>query len=486
LTVVKGRYGDIAYFTLDTGAVSHALAEYGEWAANELTFVRQFIPAEGTVLDVGAYLGTHTIAFARWATRVIAFEAQPTTFRVLHANVCRNGLTNICLECAAVGSRCDSMRVNGIDISIEASFGSTSLEGVDSEAEGTPVDVRVVTIDSLELERCDFIKIDVEGMESAVIAGAAKTILRCRPAIYAECNSVQAGAESFQLMRKLGYEVSLHVVDAFTTDNFYGNSVNIFGQAREAALIGLPTGDPRLRMAEARSCELLVPIETLDDLVLGLLNKPQYLGEILQPSAAARNGADIWLAHYNDLRGLHEHVDAEATELVETTRRARKLQARVETLEAEAVAQRTAAASETSVIEAELAELAAATQRISEFEARMAALVAREVELQGQLHAVCDDLARADGDMRLLRLEVGDQASLAQALAIQVAIEQQASKNSERRADLAERRLAEHAARISNFELELDEARVKHLAIETSTCWRMTGWLRRLIDGFRR
>ena len=45
----------------------------------------------------------------------------------------------------------------------------------------TKVEVR--TLDSFKLSRCDFIKIDVEGFEPAVLLGAIDTIKSCRPTI---------------------------------------------------------------------------------------------------------------------------------------------------------------------------------------------------------------------------------------------------------------------------------------------------------------
>lgn len=441
LSVVNGRYGRIAYFARDVGAVSLALAAYGEWAANELAFMRQFIPKNGTVLDIGAYVGTHTLAFAGWTGEVVALEAQPATFQVLGDNVRCNGLTNVRLEHAAAGDYCGSMHAHGIDITTEASFGSASLAGAAPDTAGTMFDVPIVTIDSLDLPRCDFMKIDVEGMESAVIAGAAATIRRHRPVIYAECNSVELGADSLRVMRDLGYEVRLHVVDAFAEDNFFGNPVNIFGPAREAALVGVPLGDPRFETAVVQPCEIFARIETLDDLVLGLLNKPQYPPEILQPSAAAQSGGDAWLARFRD-----------------------------------PVAGERQAAAEREAARRDSADLRAAAETMGR---QATALEAREAALEGELRAVHDDLARADYDARLLHQELADQAAFAQAAVAQVALGQQAIKE-------ASRGGAEAAGRNAALEAELAQAKAAFAAIEASTCWRMTGWLRTAVDRFRR
>ena len=54
--------------------------------------------------------------------------------------------------------------------------------------------VPLVTLDSLELTKCSMVKIDVEGMESLVLAGAKRLIEKCRPVIYVENNDQEPRA----------------------------------------------------------------------------------------------------------------------------------------------------------------------------------------------------------------------------------------------------------------------------------------------------
>ena len=74
----------------------------------------------------------------------------------------------------------------------------------------------MITIDSLNLERVDYMKIDVEGAEHLVIAGAERTIKKFKPVIYFEdLNSLDSeyiqkiGASnipnSFELLKSYGY-----------------------------------------------------------------------------------------------------------------------------------------------------------------------------------------------------------------------------------------------------------------------------------------
>lgn len=327
LRTVNGRYGRVTFFANDIGAAGRSLELYGEWAENELGFVRQFIKPGSVVLDVGAYVGTHTLAFAHFVGAegcVVAFEPMPELFEVLRENVSANHLSNVRLENVAVADRAGSIDIPAVDIANVASFGSTSLRDRSvyahacSEQKATVLtkaaEVPVVAIDGLGLTKCSVIKIDAEGMESVVIQGAADTIRLLAPVIYAECNSVAEGLKSLRQLRELGYEVRLHVVDAFATDNFFQAKENIFGRARETALVGVPPHQiDRLDALAVRRCELLVRVDTADDLVLGLLNKPQYTEEILRPSAAARDGAAAWLDEVACLRLTQERLENEVT-----------------------------------------------------------------------------------------------------------------------------------------------------------------------------
>ncbi len=309
LRSVEGRYGQLAFFVNDSGAIARSLALYGEWAENEIGFMRQFAPPGATVLDIGAYIGTHTLAFARMVGpdgHVIAFEAQPVAFGVLERNVTANQLKNVRVENVVVSDRPGAIVIPTIDIDQSGSFGSASVSAElhtaprENQAAIGPgshtVEARSIAIDELELAQCDLLKIDAEGAEDLIIRGAERTIERLRPVIYAECNSVEEGLRTVEVMRASGYAVRLHIVDAFNADNFLGATENVFDRAREAALVGVPPERVReLDLYIPRACELLVRVASADDLVLGLLNKPQYPQEVLRPSAAAADGAAVWL-----------------------------------------------------------------------------------------------------------------------------------------------------------------------------------------------
>ena len=61
---LQTRYGTMACLEADS-VVSRSLDVYGEWAQLEMDLIASLVRPGETVADVGAFLGTHTLALAR-------------------------------------------------------------------------------------------------------------------------------------------------------------------------------------------------------------------------------------------------------------------------------------------------------------------------------------------------------------------------------------------------------------------------------------
>jgi FkbM family methyltransferase len=133
------------------------------------------------VIDVGANTGNHTIFFAgpMKAASVTPFEPLPAASRALRAGVERNGLTNVDLTRLGVGVSDREGRARLI-FSGRGGLGATSLEPDPSG------EIGVATLDSMISGRVDLLKIDVEGMEMNVLAGAWDLIGRTKPLVFVE------------------------------------------------------------------------------------------------------------------------------------------------------------------------------------------------------------------------------------------------------------------------------------------------------------
>lgn len=142
----------------------------------------------GTVIDVGANVGLHSITWAKACptATVHAFEPTPSVYDAFCTSLRINGLAGRVKPVnAALG-----------DFDGTAEFFETaddaynSLKDTQRKAVKRRTQVQVLQLDSFVesrgLDGITFIKIDTEGTEDAVLQGAARTIARHRPILFIE------------------------------------------------------------------------------------------------------------------------------------------------------------------------------------------------------------------------------------------------------------------------------------------------------------
>jgi FkbM family methyltransferase len=161
------------------------------------------VPPGGWVIDVGANNGYFTSRFARWVSgggRVIAIEPDADNLALLRRRISRKGLTTVEICEAAAMERSGSIHLQ------------RNPARPDDHRIGDTGDVVVtaVTIDEL-VERAgspvvSLIKIDTQGSEPRVLAGASRTLQRCRPSLFVEIDDralQDGGASAAQLITRL-------------------------------------------------------------------------------------------------------------------------------------------------------------------------------------------------------------------------------------------------------------------------------------------
>lgn len=252
--IKRTRHGLMAYNINDV-FVGRSLDCYGEYSRGEVLLFAQLATAGAVAVDVGANIGALTVPLAQIVSQtgtVIAIEPQRAVYQLLCANLALNNIANVHAIHAAAGQASGRTFVPVSDYSKPGNFGGTEL----NDQRGEPVSV--ISIDSLQLPACQFIKIDVEGREQSVIAGAVETIARCRPVLYVENDRRQQSADLIRQMRELDYVCYWHLPPLFASDNFYGNSTNIFPGVVSIDMLCLPKSD-------ARKVEGMRPVIGLDD-----------------------------------------------------------------------------------------------------------------------------------------------------------------------------------------------------------------------------
>jgi len=221
IETTTSRYGTMSYLNNDF-FLGQSLREYGEWAQGELNLLLGLIDVSGIVIDMGAFVGTHTLAFARHVGpvgQVYAFQPHPPAFALLRLNAEQNGLSDVKLLDAARSAYAGTVNLRKVNLTDTDSPGRFSLlTEVDAAAECTDVDIDVMTVDQFDTDWCHLMKVAFEGVELNVLKGSAKTLKRSRPLVFAECLSLHSGWQIVLFMRDNGFEAFLHNERSFNTE----------------------------------------------------------------------------------------------------------------------------------------------------------------------------------------------------------------------------------------------------------------------------
>jgi FkbM family methyltransferase len=152
--------------------------------AEVAAYLRANIRPGSTCFDVGANVGVYALQFARWTGptgRVVAFEPNPVAAVTLRDHVRMNELTEtVEVVQAAVADKPGIRTFHMADADGMSRLGEPNPE---IASETRPVDVTVMTLDEYCTKaalRPDWLLVDVEGFEFAVLSGARQTIAQRR------------------------------------------------------------------------------------------------------------------------------------------------------------------------------------------------------------------------------------------------------------------------------------------------------------------
>jgi FkbM family methyltransferase len=146
-------------------------------------YVYQNIPTKRTMIDIGANIGIFAKPSAELFERVICFEPVPKNFEVLEKNL--ENYNNVELYCLGISNQPQTAKFSMKTLKCGQSQQVTEYSD-DPEYEN--FDCALVTLDQYNFDNVDWIKIDVEGFEDAVLEGSRETIRRNRPWLLLEDN----------------------------------------------------------------------------------------------------------------------------------------------------------------------------------------------------------------------------------------------------------------------------------------------------------
>lgn len=228
---------------------------YGYYEKNTIALWCSLIKPDDILVDIGANIGYYTVMGAQKAAKgfVYAFEPSSKTYAQLLGNIAANGLPNVEALPMAVGAPAgmQPFYVSGPD--------NTAMSGL-REAEnfsGITEMVNVVSFDEWaaanNIDRIDYIKMDIEGAETDALFSMKQTLRRLQPVLFIEVRGrllQQFGhtpGDIYQFLFALGY-TAYDIVNARTLRKakgyMEGDSI-VFAPARYRFPPGITIDQPK-------------------------------------------------------------------------------------------------------------------------------------------------------------------------------------------------------------------------------------------------
>lgn len=182
-----------------TDSIQHHLATSGSPYESELVLdVLQRCSPGDLVVDVGANIGNHAVAWGVNGLDVLAFEPHPELASALQSSVETNHLEDhvIVFE-KALSDHDGSSHLVGMT---EQNMGTGHLD--EALTSGLAVEVGILRDPARPVA---VIKVDTEGTEATVLRGARPVLERHHPLLYVECLDQQSFDEVWQVLQPLGY-----------------------------------------------------------------------------------------------------------------------------------------------------------------------------------------------------------------------------------------------------------------------------------------
>lgn len=167
------------------------LAEQEDWFEPELAFLRGVVEPGWRILDVGANHGVYAASLASRVGphgQVVAIEPQAAVVDRLRLTARDNGLGGLVVVRSAVAEAPGTLELFG---GINSELASLIDDG-SGVAERVPVATLPALARAHALDRPDLIKIDVEGVEERVLAGAAGWLDDAQPLVMFEIGKDEA------------------------------------------------------------------------------------------------------------------------------------------------------------------------------------------------------------------------------------------------------------------------------------------------------
>jgi FkbM family methyltransferase len=185
----------------------HKTYVFGTHEPEIMRLLSELVKPGWTAIDVGANIGYSTLLLAKCVGaggQVIAFEPLSENFAILQENISLNEHSNVTAENLAVMSCPGRIALRSATPGALTWVASVDIEqaaAVESQ------DVEAISLDEYvrrkRIGKVDFVKIDVEGAEGAVIDGMTETLKRDKPVLLVELHKIERYGENHPALLRL-------------------------------------------------------------------------------------------------------------------------------------------------------------------------------------------------------------------------------------------------------------------------------------------
>lgn len=181
--------------------VDRFIAVEGIYERRFLAYLHSILKPEAVMLDIGANIGNHSIYLASKCREIHCFEPNPHVADRLRRNIALNNLTSkLQVHQLGLGGKDEMLPFVEIDGNLGASHFVTDV-AAGQKVKHLEVREAERAITGLGLDRIDYVKVDVEGMEEAVLTALKPVFERYRPIVSFEHHETKVAEGTFARIR---------------------------------------------------------------------------------------------------------------------------------------------------------------------------------------------------------------------------------------------------------------------------------------------
>jgi FkbM family methyltransferase len=212
-------------------------------------YINMFPHKNGIYIDIGAHIGTTIMPYSKYFSKIIAYEVNKPTFNLLSRNIKLNGLHDKCiLNNYGLYSYTCNGNVYQHNTYNSGCYYFKPVDNGNIVCKSLDEDCAIYLLDTCDnvnniendIENSntsiDFIKIDTEGSEYHVLKGAEKILLKYKPLVQIECNSLSVNLFNISKNTIINYMSKLGYLEFDTSDSEF----NLFFYCPNSTLSIIP------------------------------------------------------------------------------------------------------------------------------------------------------------------------------------------------------------------------------------------------------